>query len=61
MKARYIFLLIVFAAFLSQKALAQNALNLPLKAGQASTTLTGSFAICLIPPPSPRKPVPPYM
>ena len=49
MKARYIFLLAIFAAFLSQKALAQEAVNLPLKAGQASTTLTGSFAICLNP------------
>ena len=49
MKARYIFLLAIFAAFLSQKALAQDALNLPLKAGQASATLTGSFAVCLNP------------
>jgi hypothetical protein len=31
----------------SQKALAQEAVNLPLKASQASATLTGSFAICL--------------
>ena len=47
MKARYVFLLTVFAAFLSQKVLAQEAVNLPIKAGQASATLTGSFALCL--------------
>jgi hypothetical protein len=48
MKARYLYLLIVFAAFLAQTALAQE-VSLPIRAGQASATLTGSFAVCLNP------------
>jgi hypothetical protein len=52
MKARYVVLLIMLAACTSQTALAQSTatgVNLPLKAGQFSTTTTGSIAICLNP------------
>ena len=46
MKARYVFLLTVFAAFLSQRALAG---GIPPPTGTFSATTTGSFAICLNP------------
>lgn len=46
MKARFVILLVMLAAFASQKALAQ---PFPLKPGTFSTTLTGSLAICLNP------------
>jgi len=52
MKARYVVFLIILAACTSQTALAQSTgtgVNLPLKAGQFSTTTTGSVAICLNP------------
>ena len=48
MKARYVFLLAVCSAFLSQSGWAQSVF-LPLRAGQFSATTTGSFAICLNP------------
>jgi len=49
MKARYAVLLVMLAAFaavLSQKAIAGKG-GIPFPAGQFSTTLQGSFAICL--------------
>jgi hypothetical protein len=48
MKPRYLFLLTVCAAFVNQAAWA-GGVNLPLKAGQFSSTTTGSLAVCLDP------------